>query len=134
MPASTPTPDLVGERYGRRGGHQRFWYVFSAVAITIGVAWAWYASSAQANPEIAGQVYGYEVTSDTTTNVELQLQRRDGVAAVCEVYAIAQDHSIVGERRLNVPAGDPGSLRVSAEIRTERRAVTGTLRSCEPAS
>ncbi|MFY0407986.1 DUF4307 domain-containing protein [Solicola sp. PLA-1-18] len=130
MPASTSSPDLVGERYGRTGRSRTFWYVFSAVAILLGVAWAWYAASAQSQPDVAAQVYGYEVVSDTSTQVELQVERSEGAAAVCEVYAIAQDHSIVGERTVDLPAGEPGSTRVSADIRTERRAVTGTIRTC----
>ena len=66
--------------------------------------------------------------------VELIVHRRDSAAAVCTVYAQAQDHSTVGERQVAVPAGGPEERRVKAVITTERRAVNGVLRRCEPSS
>ena len=61
------------------------------------------------------------------------MERRNYDPKLCEVYAQAPDHSVVGERTVEVPAGETGVVTVEAQITTERQAVTALLRSCEVA-
>jgi len=143
MPAPPgSSPDLSVARYGR-GHHDRHggttrprwvWPAFVVVALLLGVGWAWWSSQAQANRPVDAQVFGYEVLSDDPTRLELRLDRADGAAATCEVYAMAADHPVVGDRTVQVPAGAAGATGVTAEITTERRAVTGLLRGCDASS
>ena len=55
----------------------------------------------------------------------------DPVAVECTVYARAEDHSIVGEKTVTVPADEDENVRVPVSLETERRAVTGILRMCQ---
>ena len=66
-------------------------------------------------------------------DVTLDVHRPDPLAVRCTVYAQAEDHSIVGEKTVTVPADDREDVRVSISLETERRAVNGVLRTCQSA-
>jgi hypothetical protein len=129
---SSPTPDLLAERYGRRGTSPVRRAVALAVAATLAVAaigWAVWVG-VDSSPDVTGQLRGYSVTSDTTTEVTVLIDRRNGSAVECDVYAQAADHSRVGERLVTVPAGDAGTVTVTVTITTQRRAVNGVVGDC----
>jgi hypothetical protein len=118
-------------RYGRRGTRRWVWPFVAAVGITALVVWAaWVAF--QPRP-VNGVLWGYDVLDDHRVRVTLDLHRSEPIAVQCTVYAQAEDHSTVGERTVDVPAGNAGKSRVHAVITTERRAVNGVLRGCRPA-
>jgi hypothetical protein len=107
------------------------------VAITLvsllaaaGVAWVLWAAAAQSSPPVSPQLQGYDVESEHRISVVVTVARREGDAVQCEVYALAADHSVVGEQSFQIPAGDPGTVTVEHDIPTEREAVQGVLRSC----
>lgn len=62
--------------------------------------------------------------------VEVALHRRTTEAVVCDAGAQADDHAIVGERELEVPASDDHDVQVSITIRTEREATSATVSNC----
>lgn len=117
-------------RYGRRNSPRWLWVTLAAVAILTTVAWAAWAGYRP--KEVSGVLYGYEVLDDHRVRVELIVHRRGSQPATCTVYAQAEDHSIVGERQITVPAGGSEERRARGVITTERRAVNGVLRTCEP--
>lgn len=120
--------DLAG-RYGTRGRPRWLWPVVAAVGVAIGVSFAaWVAF--QPRP-VAAELYGYEVVDDTRVEITLNVHRPEPLAVRCTVYAQASDHSIVGEKTVTVPADDREDVRVSISLETERRAVTGVLRTCQ---
>ena len=120
--------DLAG-RYGSRGRPRWLWPVVAAVGVAIGVALAaWVAF--QPRP-VSAELYGYEVVDDTRVEITLNVHRPEPLAVQCTVYAQAKDHSIVGEKTVTVPADDREDVRVSISLETERRAVTGVLRTCQ---
>lgn len=119
-------------RYGR---HRRttprwLWPAVAAVGVTLGIAWAAWASWTGV-PDFQARVHSYEVVDARTTKVDLQVYRDEPVALSCRVFAQSQDKVVVGEKTIEVPAADAAEVRVVAEIRTERRAVTAVLDSCE---
>lgn len=121
-------------RYGR---HRRttprwLWPVVAAIGISIGVAWAAWASWSDV-PAHQARVHSYEVLDDRTTKVDLEIFYDEPVALTCRVFAQSQDKVVVGERTIEVPASSKSQTRVVAEIRTERRAVTAVLDSCDAA-
>lgn len=120
----------LNTRYGSRQRPRWFWPAVAAVGITLGVAFAAWVGF-QKDP-VTGRLWGYEVMSDTQTSVKLDVIRPDPLAVTCTVYAQAEDHSIVGEKTVDVPASDREKVRVLIDIETERRAVTGVLRTCVP--
>jgi hypothetical protein len=104
--------------------------VVAVIGIAGAVAWAaWVAF--QPRP-VNGVLWGYEVLSDHRVQVTLDLHRPDPLTVECTVFAQAQDHSVVGERTVTVPASTRKNTRVEATIITERRAVNGVLRGCRP--
>lgn len=118
-------------RYGRRRGARRWvWPIVAVVGISAGVAFAaWVAF--QPRP-VNAVLWGYEVLSDHRVRVTLDVHRPEPRPVECTVFAQAQDHSVVGERTVVVPAGTTKNMRVKAVITTERRAVNGVLRGCRP--
>jgi len=117
-------------RYGRRTPRRWIWPAVAVIGIAGAVAWAaWVAF--QPRP-VNGVLWGYEVLSDHRVQVTLDLHRPDPLTVECTVFAQAQDHSVVGERTVTVPASTSKNTRVEATITTERRAVNGVLRGCRP--
>ncbi len=105
--------------------------MFAAVGITIGIVFAAWVGF-QDKP-ITARVWGYDVVDDHKVTVKLDVVRPDPLDVQCTVYAQAADHSIVGEKTVDLAATDEDEIRISVDIETERRAVTGVLRACEAA-
>lgn len=123
---------MLEERYGKPPRWSRLiLMVVVALVVTAGVAWVIWAGLANSNPPVSAQVSTFEVRGAHATHVTLVIDRSDGDAVQCRIYAQSEDQNVVGERTIKVPAGDPGTTTVDATIRTERRAVNGALDACE---
>ncbi|GAA3514779.1 hypothetical protein GCM10022234_07140 [Aeromicrobium panaciterrae] len=119
----------LGARYGTSNKPRWFWPLIAAVGISIGIAGAAWVGF-QDKP-ITARVYGYDVVDDHRVTVKLDVVRPKPLDVECTVYAQAADHSIVGEKTVDLKATREKDLRISVDIETERRAVTGVLRTCE---
>jgi Domain of unknown function (DUF4307) len=123
---------MLEERYGTPPRWSRLIAVVVVALITIaGVAWVIWAGLAHSNPPVAAQLRTYDPRGQHAIEVTLVIDRSDGDPVRCEVYAQGEGQAIVGERTIEVPAGDPGTKTVEAMIETERRAFSAVLRSCE---
>ena len=120
----------LSSRYGSRQRPGWFWPAIAAVGITLGIAFAAWVGF-QKDP-VTGRLWGYDVVSDTQVTVKLDVIRPDPIAVTCTVYSQAADHSIVGEKTVDIPPSDREKVRVPIEIETERRGVNGVLRTCVP--
>jgi hypothetical protein len=118
-------------RYGKHGGRRWIWPVVAVLGIGTGVAFAAWMAFQEPRP-VNGVLWGYEVLDDHRVEVTLDVHRPEPLAVECTVFAQAEDHSIVGERTVAIPAGTSENTRAKALIRTERRAVNGVLRGCRP--
>ncbi|WP_229055012.1 DUF4307 domain-containing protein [Aeromicrobium sp. Leaf350] len=119
----------LADRYGTRSSPRWLWWVVAGAGIAVGVAWAaWIAL--QPRP-VSTDIYSYDVVSDTQIDLVLEVVREEPVAVTCSVYAQAQDHSIVGEKTVTVPASQEKIERQGVTLTTTERAVTGVVRSCE---
>ncbi len=118
----------LGARYGTSSRPRWFWPLIAAVGITIGIAFAAWVGF-QDKP-ITARVWGYDVVDDHKVTVKLDVVRPDPLDVECTVYAQAADHSIVGEKTVELPAIDDEEIRIEIGVETERRAVTGVLRTC----
>lgn len=130
--SSSSATDLLAERYGRAGTSRarRLLTLAATGALAVaGVGWVVWAGI-DSTQEVTGQLRSYSVTSDTSTEVTVLVDRQSGEAVECEVYAQASDHSRVGERMLRIPAGEAGTAVVTVTITTQRRAVNGVLGAC----
>ena len=122
----------LDSRYGRRTRPRWFWPVIAAVGVGIGVAFAaWVAF--QERP-VSARVYGYEVQTDRLVTVTIDVVTPEPLDVTCTVFAQSEDHAIVGEKSIDLAADDREERRVAIDVETERRAVTGVLRTCEPSS
>ena len=121
----------LSSRYGSRQRPRWFWPTIAGVGIALGVAFAAWVGFQ--NDPVTGRLWGYEVVSDSQVSVSLDVIRPDPLDVTCTVYAQADDHSIVGEKTVDIPASEDEKVRVDIDIETERRAVTGVLRTCVPA-
>ena len=115
-------------RYGASSKPRWFWPLIAAIGISIGIAFAAWVGF-QDKP-ISARVWGYDVVDDHKVTVKLDVVRPDPLAVQCTVYAQAADHSIVGEKTVDLAATQEEEIRISVDIETERRAVTGVLRTC----
>lgn len=120
----------LSTRYGARQRPRWFWPAIAAVGITLGIAFAAWVGF-QKDP-VTARLWGYEVTSATQVKVKVDVVRPDPLAVTCTVYAQAADHSIVGEKTVEVAPAPQEKVRVFIDIETERKAVNGVLRTCVP--
>ena len=116
------------QRYGRTQRPRWFWPTIAALGIAIGIAFAAWVGF-QDRP-VTARVWAYDVKDDNLVVITLDVVRPNPLAVDCTVYAQAQDHSIVGEKTIELPASPVEEQRIAIDVRTERRAVTGVLRTC----
>jgi hypothetical protein len=120
----------LSARYGTKRRPRWLWPAIATVGVGIGVAFAaWVAL--QSTP-VTATVHGYDVVDAHHVTVALNISRPDPIAVECTVYAQAEDHAIVGEKTVTVPASKAHDVRYTIDIKTERKAVTGVLRMCRP--
>ncbi|MGH3497016.1 MAG: DUF4307 domain-containing protein [Nocardioidaceae bacterium] len=118
------------ERYGRPDPRRRAaWVVGTAMIAVAGIGWVVWAALGQATG-VSSQLVGFRIPSEHRTVVTISVTRDTGDGVHCEVYAEASDHSVVGERSVDLAPGHPGTRTITAVIATERQAVAGILRSC----
>jgi len=119
------------ERYGRPSWWRRAGLLV-AVALLVGGGLWWLVDAALegSREEVAAGVAGFDVRSAGRTEVTLEVRRSVTTAAVCAVYAQAEDKAVVGERRVRLPARAPGTETVTVVIVTEREATTAAVTRC----
>ncbi|WP_162243672.1 DUF4307 domain-containing protein [Aeromicrobium sp. Root344] len=120
----------LSSRYGTRTRPRWFWPAIAAIGIAIGISFAAWVGF-QDEP-VKGRLWGYDVKSDHLVTLKVDVIRPDPLAVRCTVYAQAADHSIVGEKTVDVSRGTAEKTRITIDVQTERRAVTGVLKTCEP--
>jgi hypothetical protein len=116
-------------RYGTRRRPRWLWPVISAVGITLGIAFAAWVGF-QDKP-VSAQVFNYEVVDDHQVTMTLEIHRPEPRAVSCTVFAQAADHTVVGEKTVEVPPSDEETILLDVTVQTELRAVNGVLRTCE---
>jgi hypothetical protein len=118
----------LSSRYATRGRPRWFWPTVAAIGIALGVAFAAWVGFQ--NDPVTGRLWGYEVVDANQITVTLDIVRPDPLDVQCTVYAQAADHAIVGEKSVDVPASKREKVRITVDIETQRKAVTGVLRTC----
>lgn len=118
-------------RYGRRT--PRRWLLPAAAALGICALVSWAAWAAFQPRPVGAVLWGYDVVDEHHVRVTVDVHRPRPLAVRCTVYAQAADHAVVGERTVVVPADEREDTRVRVLVTTERRAVNGVLRGCQPA-
>jgi Domain of unknown function (DUF4307) len=124
------SPDLA-DRYGVPSrGRRPVVVVLIAVLVVAAAAWLAWVLVFQARPQVSSQLVGYHVRGEHATSVTFTVVLRGpDVRASCLVQAVAADHAVVGELTVPVTSG-PATRRVTATVRTERRATGADVVGC----
>jgi hypothetical protein len=119
------------ERYGvRSAASRRVTATVVGVVAALALGWLGWAAWSQATPDVDAALRSFDVVSDHEVEMVVDVHRESGDVVRCDVSAQADDHSVVGEDDIVVPAGDQGDLRVSVTLRTSRRATSATVHDC----
>jgi hypothetical protein len=136
-PATTPSPTAaeVADRLRRRYPPARAPrpLIISLVAIGVAGALAWliWAAYAFSTPAVSAQVASYTVTSNTTIDVTVTIDRRDpSQPATCRVLAQSSDFQPVAEQQVAVPASSARLVDTHITLTTLRRATTAVVKGC----
>ena len=135
-PATTPSTSAeVADRLRRRYPVARLRrpLVVSVVAVGVAGALAWliWAAYAFSTPAVSAQVAGYTVTSNTTIDVTLTIDRRDpSHPATCRVLAQSSDFQPVAEQQVAIPASSVRLVDTHITLTTLRRATTAVVKGC----
>jgi hypothetical protein len=124
-------------RPAARYGAPRPWARPLAVAVAVllalvGCGWVLWAGLHHAQPPpVAAHLRTYAV-ADAGVSATITVRREAGVGATCLLLAQADDHLLVGERRVRIPPGPQETLTLTYRIRTERPATNAVLGGCVP--
>jgi hypothetical protein len=101
-----------------------------ALVAVAGAAWMAWVVVFHSRPEVSSQLVAYDVRGEHAATATWTLTRRSSeVRASCLLRALADDHSVVGERTVAVTSG-PTIARLATTVRTERRAGSVQLVGC----
>lgn len=121
-------------RYGRTGRRRRpLVLAVIGTLVLLGLAWLLWVAFVQSNPPVSSRLLGFQVTSDTSANATIQVDRSKSVEAACRLQAKAADFSIVGEITVTVPADSPRQQTVTSTLTTQRAATSVVLVGCTTA-
>ena len=102
-----------------------------AVGVAIALSWLVWAALLHARPAVSAQVLSYTVTSDTTIEVVMTVDRRDASTPVtCRMIAQSADFQTVGEQQVPVPATEARVVNVDVKLTTLRRATAPSVQGC----
>jgi Domain of unknown function (DUF4307) len=124
------TDPRLAARYGRRNSGRRPALLAGGLTAAAGLAWLGWVAVEHANPPVASRLLGFQIRSAVVATATIQVDRRDDVAAQCQLQAKASDFSIVGETTVEVPAEAPRRHVVTVPISTQRAATSVALIGC----
>ena len=122
--------DTLTRRYGAPSvARHRLVVAGSALLVAVFLTWLVWAIWLNSNPKVTSELQRFSVTDDhqVTAVVAVHLSD-DSVRAACQVRALAEDHSVVGEVTLR-PDPSKGELQ-GVTIRTDRRATSVESLGC----
>jgi|SRR4051794_19722627 hypothetical protein len=126
--ARIPTPP---GRYGAPSRGRRLALLTAIVAVVaLFLVWLAWAALHHAKTSVTADVTSFSVVSTHEIAVTIDVERASGDRVVCTVEAQASDHGLVATEDIAVPAGDSGSVQVSARIRTDREATSVDVSGC----
>lgn len=130
------TSPTDAERIARRYPPARFprwtWLVVVGLVLAVGIPWLLWSALHGANPAISAKVVTFVVTSDTTVDVNLTVQRPDpSVAGVCTLQAQAVGTDVVGQLDVVVDPGPDELTDLTVTIRTFKPATSASVVRCQ---
>jgi uncharacterized protein DUF4307 len=128
---SVATTRLMAERYGAVPRRNR---LLTAAVIAVGavmlLAWLGWAVWHHASTTVSGNVVAFDVVSAHRVTVTIEVNRPGDAEVRCDVQALAEDHSVVGETTTSLPAGSDRYAQIELEIKTLREATAADVTRC----
>lgn len=123
----------LARRYPPPRVPRRVVIALTALGTAIAMTWLIWAALLHAEPVASAQVPYYKVTSDTSIDVTITVQRRDpSVAVTCRVLAQSTDFQPVAEKEVPVEASSFKLVDVPVTLTTLRRATSASVSGCTP--
>ncbi|WP_169337856.1 DUF4307 domain-containing protein [Propionicicella superfundia] len=123
--------ERIRRRYPRPRSGRVVLVALSSLLVLAGLTWLVWAAWEAAHPDVAGQVAGFTVRSDTSVEVNLIVERADPArAATCDVYVQSESYERVGELTVDVPPGDQSQVRFDVTVKTFKRGTSASLGDC----
>ena len=137
MTDSPPAAQATGrqtleQRYGAPASGRGLLVAAGVLAAAL-LAWlVWVALSG--GTRVDATVQSFQVRSPHSVALVVTIHRSDESPVRCTVSAQAEDHSVVGEDVVELPAGAARDVRVERTLRTDREAVAVRVSDCAVAS
>ena len=109
------------------------WWAVGIVGCGLASAAAIWLGLANSLGQVTWTDTGYHVVDDRTVTVDFDVHRSSGEAVTCVVRALDARFGTVGTVEVAVPASRQASVHQRVTVRTTTRAVTGTVKDCQPA-
>ncbi|GAB3179346.1 hypothetical protein GCM10027060_06890 [Nesterenkonia halophila] len=130
-------PAVLAERYGpvRRGPSRRLRTVLISLALVAALGLGiWVAVEGPSSLPESKDV-GYDIASDSEASVDFEVTKEFDSTVRCLVQVLDDSYAVVGATTVTLGphTGDDVSERTqsfTADLRTERRGVTGLVESC----
>ena len=127
--------DALAARYGRTRGRRtrdRLLLIGVAVAFAIAlVAWVIWAGLDGQRPSVHATDTGHRlINEDRAVEVSWTLSVPPGNETACAVEALAEDHTVVGWKVVEIPASDRHLRSFTEIVRVARTANTGLISHC----
>lgn len=130
----TTDADRIARRYPTTRAPGWAWVPVAVALALAGGLWLVWSALYGANPVVSGRISSFHVTSDTTVDAVLTVQRPDPSLPVrCTVIAKAVSYETVGQLPVEVPASQDQLVDVPVTLRTFKKATMVDLTGCEPA-
>lgn len=130
-PAHDGPEQSMAERYGDTSPAAKRARILAVGLLFLAlVAWAVWAALDHASPAYGARIRSYDVVSPHQVRVQLDVHRLADAGFGCTVTAQAEDHSVVGEKLVQVPRGAAGDLVVTTSVVTDREATTAVISNC----
>jgi uncharacterized protein DUF4307 len=109
------------------------WWVVGVVGCLLGAAVAVWLGLSMSLGKVTWTDTGYRVIDDRTVEVDFDVHRPAGQAVTCVVRALDRGYGTVGTVEVAIPGSPERSVHRQVTVRTTTRAVTGVVKSCDPA-
>lgn len=129
---SIPTDaERIARRYPPPALPRWTWVAVAVAIAAVGLPWLFWSAWHGANPAIAAKLVSFVVTSDTTVDARITVERPDpAVPGVCTLKAQAVSYETVGQLDVVVGAGTERLVDVDVTLRTFKPATSVSVVAC----
>lgn len=124
-------PEDSPERPRRKGGIGRFlvYLVIGAIVVVLTIGWGIVLMLGRGAPDVRGQVISFDRSDPSVMVITFQVYKPADRAAVCRLRAVDVDGVEVGNREVEIPAGEQYVTRTE-RVLTSAQSWNGQVQHC----